>query len=183
MVRCYSRGMSPSPDPTPSPLVVQLVTDNQTPWWWTGALTGFFVLLAAFVAFMSLRASDKRKLSREDRRQWDSLIKDGFVTASTLIDELVALHTLKGKLHMPDASPDEAERAQEIVASLYATANEFDLIANEATGMAMFEVAIAAKAVEFNLSHGIHTSHGHLELVTSSQNLIAEVKKNLRITK
>jgi hypothetical protein len=47
---------------------------------WLGPLlTGGFVLVAAVIALLSLRWSDLRKLTREDRRQWDAELKASYV--------------------------------------------------------------------------------------------------------
>lgn len=79
------------PTPSPSPLGVHVVTDG-APWWWVPVLlqafaTGFFVLAAALIALKSLEASDKRKLEREDQRQWDSERKAAFVAISSSISQ------------------------------------------------------------------------------------------------
>lgn len=49
------------------------------PWWLAPALTGFFVLVAAFIALGSLWLSDRRKLKREDARQWDRELREIYV--------------------------------------------------------------------------------------------------------
>lgn len=78
--------------PSPSPLHVHVITDNAAPVWLVPAMTGGFVLLAALItggiAFLSLRASDKRKLRREDSRQWDSELKSIYVAISTQMTKL-----------------------------------------------------------------------------------------------
>jgi hypothetical protein len=65
--------------PSPSPILVQLVNEESLPVWLTQLIPGLFVLIAAVIALASLRASDKRRLGREDRRQWDSELKASYV--------------------------------------------------------------------------------------------------------
>lgn len=75
-----------------APLDVHLIIDNAAPVWLVPAMTGGFVLLAALItggiAFFSLRASDKRKLRREDSRQWDTELKSIYVAISTQMTKL-----------------------------------------------------------------------------------------------
>ena len=65
--------------PSPTPILVQIVSQEPPPVWLGPLLTGGFVLLAAFIALLSLRWSDLRKLAREDRRQWDAELKIAYV--------------------------------------------------------------------------------------------------------
>lgn len=80
---------TPLPTPSPSPVLVQLVNDGAVPPWLAlvvaPLLTGAFVLAAARIALKSLEASDRRKLDREDRRQWDNELKAIYVAIAKLI--------------------------------------------------------------------------------------------------
>ncbi|MFB9443455.1 hypothetical protein Dvina_40810 [Dactylosporangium vinaceum] len=38
-----------------------------------------FLLIGALIAFLSTAASDRRRVAREDRRQWDKAIRDAGV--------------------------------------------------------------------------------------------------------
>jgi len=59
------------------------------PWWLQILLqalaTGIFVLGAALITFRSVQASDRRKLEREDQRQWDNERKQAFVAIAAAI--------------------------------------------------------------------------------------------------
>ncbi|MBT1631519.1 hypothetical protein [Curtobacterium flaccumfaciens] len=71
---------------------MQVLTDGVAPVWLAPLLTGLFVLAAALItagiAFLSLRASDRRKLEREDRRQWDNELKAAYVTIAAQVSEV-----------------------------------------------------------------------------------------------
>lgn len=79
---------SPLPSPLKSPILVQLVDPNASPVWLAPLLTGVFVLIAALVALLSLRLSDRRKLDREDRRQWDREMKDSHAKVASAVHRL-----------------------------------------------------------------------------------------------
>ncbi|MFJ3322000.1 hypothetical protein [Curtobacterium sp. NPDC086286] len=80
--------------------------DGTAPVWQGPLLTGLFVLaaagLTAGVAFFSLWLSDRRKLRREDQRQWDSELKQSYVT---IVDQTREVYTALVVLEA--ASPSE----------------------------------------------------------------------------
>jgi hypothetical protein len=123
---------------------VQLISENQTPWWWGGALTGSFVVIAALVAFFSLKASDRRKLSREDRRQWDVIIKDGFISTSTAMNSLVLLSADHTDVLDEDAYGEVVAQAESIRLAFEARRSEWELIAADETVAAFIKFARAA---------------------------------------
>ncbi|MFS2028981.1 MULTISPECIES: hypothetical protein [unclassified Curtobacterium] len=86
--------------PTSSPSPLHIVMDGTSPVWLQPLLTGAFVLAAAIItagiAFLSLRASDKRKLAREDKRQWDREVREVY--------SMVAAETRRLLAHMESAS-------------------------------------------------------------------------------
>lgn len=175
--------------PTPTPLIVQIVSENQTPWWWAGALTGFFVLLAALVAFLSLRASDKRKLEREDRRQWDRDIKKQYLDAIALIDKLSDLHRRHTHVRMEDISVASNRKrlqthaaAEEILNKLQRIADEFDLFAVKDLSDAMNDVVQVAYKITANLHDGIADKVDRQKLAHESMKLTGATKKALRIS-
>ncbi|ROS46199.1 hypothetical protein [Curtobacterium sp. PhB78] len=61
------------------------------PWWLPPLLTGAFVLAAAFITLGSLWLSDRRKLCREDRRQWDRELKDNYIGVAAEMGPLLVL--------------------------------------------------------------------------------------------
>lgn len=77
-----------NPTPTAFPTVLHVVMDGSSPVWLQPLLTGAFVLAAALVALTSLWLSDRRKLRREDLRQWDSELRDVHTTVSASVRTL-----------------------------------------------------------------------------------------------
>lgn len=59
------------------------------PWWGVSVVAGTFLLVGALIAFTSTALSDRRKLAREDRRQWDKEIRDAFVEISSHVDDII----------------------------------------------------------------------------------------------
>lgn len=55
---------------------------DAAPWWGVPLIAGAFLLTGALIAFISTSVSDRRKLAREDRRQWDREIRDSYVEIS-----------------------------------------------------------------------------------------------------
>ncbi|MBT1631517.1 hypothetical protein [Curtobacterium flaccumfaciens] len=88
--------------PSPSPIVVELTGQNQAPFWLAPGLTSIVVVIAALIAYLSLRASDKRKLQREDQRQWDHRLTDAYV------EILTALEPVQQALSQASGDGDEA---------------------------------------------------------------------------
>lgn len=78
----------PTPTPSQSPSVIHVVMDGATPVWQGPLLTGGFVLAAALIALVSLYFSDRRKLEREDRRQWDGDLKRAYLAIIGQTDEV-----------------------------------------------------------------------------------------------
>ena len=65
-------------------------TPGSTPssWsWQTAATQGGFVVVGALIAFTSTWASDRRKLKREDDRQWNAELKASYVAIATAVME------------------------------------------------------------------------------------------------
>lgn len=75
----YLSPTSPAPAPTTA----------SAPWWGVPVIAGIFLLSGALIAFLSTAASDRRKLAREDRRQWDKEIRDAYVEISKLVNEIM----------------------------------------------------------------------------------------------
>ncbi|WP_433125321.1 hypothetical protein ACQPWW_22515 [Micromonospora sp. CA-240977] len=51
-------------------------------------IAGAFLLIGALIAFLSMAASDRRKLAREDRRQWDREIRDAYVDIAAEVNKI-----------------------------------------------------------------------------------------------
>jgi len=56
------------------------------PWWGVPVIAGAFLLTGALIAFISTSISDRRKLAREDRRQWDREIRDSYIEISNQVN-------------------------------------------------------------------------------------------------
>src|SRR5579885_1893176 len=75
--------MTGTPPPTPiGPMNVADAVVQAAPWWGVPLLAGTFLLLGAVIAFVSTYFSDRRKLAREDQRQWDKEIRDLYMQMS-----------------------------------------------------------------------------------------------------
>ncbi|WP_437770618.1 hypothetical protein [Arthrobacter sp. KNU40] len=61
--------------PSPPPVIINM-PDTGAPWWGVPLLAGIFVLIGALAAFLSTRASDRRKSKNEDARRYDEEIKN-----------------------------------------------------------------------------------------------------------
>lgn len=53
----------------------QILASEKSPWWGIPLITGLATLFGALVAFISTRASDRRKARHEDNRRYDEEIK------------------------------------------------------------------------------------------------------------
>jgi len=82
--------MTPLPSSTTIP--EQVTSASTFPIWFAPMLTGMFVLLAALIALASLWLSDRRKLAREDRRQWDFALREAYVTVAQLVRKAQRAH-------------------------------------------------------------------------------------------
>jgi hypothetical protein len=74
--------LATSPSPAPAP------TTTSAPWWGVPVVAGCFLLIGALIAFLSTAASDRRKLAREDRRQWDKEIRDAYIDIAGNVNEI-----------------------------------------------------------------------------------------------
>lgn len=165
------------PTPIPSPLVVQIITDNQTPWWASGALTGAFLLIVAIIAFLSLKASDKRKLEREDQRQWDILIKDAYLQAASDISSILQLTLKQYETDSPGVSLAKATQARD---RLQNRGREFHLIAPKASE-AMDDVAHKAATLISQWSGDFVWDIQRQDLIVARDRLFTQVKNTLRL--
>jgi hypothetical protein len=62
---------------------------DAAPWWGIPVIAGCFLLVGATLAFLSTALSDRRKMKRDDLRQWDKDLRDLYVQASGVVNEIV----------------------------------------------------------------------------------------------
>ena len=171
-----------NPTPSPTPFMVQLITDNQTPWWWGGALTGSFVVLAALVAFFSLRASDKRKLAREDLRQWDILIKDRVIAIEPAIEWVMNIsETWDTQTETLRASSRAA--AVSLTERLSDLETEFLLIAPDDVYTATANLLDASRKLDRAFRLGTNISVAEGDFAIAHVDFLLAIKKGLRLSK
>ncbi|MFS2028984.1 MULTISPECIES: hypothetical protein [unclassified Curtobacterium] len=58
---------------------------TSAPGWQTALISGGFLVAGAAIAFLSTWFSDRRKLRREDQRQWDAELKASYVAISAAV--------------------------------------------------------------------------------------------------
>jgi hypothetical protein len=72
-------------------LALTTTTATETaPWWGVPFLSGLFVVAVAVVAFLSLRASDLRKIRQEDKRRWNEQVVDVAMELLVICDDAVS---------------------------------------------------------------------------------------------
>lgn len=72
-----AEAISPTPPATaPGPSI------SAAPWWATPIVAGIFLVIGSTLALGSTWLSDRRKLRRDDLRQWDREIRDGDIRVS-----------------------------------------------------------------------------------------------------
>jgi hypothetical protein len=74
---------------SPTPASVPTPRTGSAPWWGVPVIAGTFLLAGALIAFLSTAASDRRKLAREDRRQWDKEIRDAYVEIAKHVNDVI----------------------------------------------------------------------------------------------
>lgn len=88
---------------TPTP-VAPAAPVASAPWWAVPLVAGAFLIIGALIAFVSTAASDRRKLAREDRRQWDKEVRDAYVEITKHVSVIMEFRY--------QVIPDEARRAR-----------------------------------------------------------------------
>lgn len=119
---------SSTPTPTSSPLLVQVTGLSANPPWLVPLLTGAFVLAAALIALLSLYLSDRRKLAREDRRQWDREIRETYLEISADV-ELLRLILANSYNRLPSINRFDEPGVEEARNRVFRNCRELELIA------------------------------------------------------
>lgn len=117
------------------------------PSWSTALISGVFALFGAAIAFVSNWLSDRRKLQREDLRQWDSELRASYVAIAAAVSECrlevarVRAGTSEERLAAVMKPTEEAMRTiQEHVRSLELIAREPVTDAAKAVQVAIAEI-------------------------------------------
>lgn len=121
--------------PTPPPIIINMPPTG-APWWAPYLLAGLFVIFGAAIGLISTHLSDKRKLRADDRRQRDKEIRDLYLEADAAY-RVVRDAWSSSRTHIKSEYP-EAEQAVEDLARV---ASSLELIANELTTDAAWELA------------------------------------------
>lgn len=137
--------LSPSSKPpSPAPSALHVVLDGGSPVWLAPLLTGTFVLIAALItagiAFLSVRASDRRKLSREDRRQWDNELKRAYLAINAEVRDV--------RIHLSRIHPGEQVAPPGLVVVLERA------MANVSKETALLEIFAPAEVVDASKAVG-----------------------------
>lgn len=130
--------------PTASSAPLHVVMDGGSPVWLQPLLTGAFVLAAALIALTSLWLSDRRKLAREDRRQWDRELKQSYV--------VIAAEVQRVRLHLSRVRPGDDESLTSVLEALEAS---MTVVSQNTESMRLFapkDVVEAAYAVGASLA-------------------------------
>ncbi len=123
---------------------------GSAPWWGVPVIAGGFLLAGAVLAFVAIALSDRRKLTREDRRRWDREIRDTYLEITRHLARITAFRY--------QVLTDEDERRLRYQAGAYALAGMREQVA-------MLEVigtpALIAKAHELEDRTGVVVSLWH----------------------
>jgi hypothetical protein len=64
-----------TPQPSPSPILVELATSQASaPWWGVPVVAGLFLIIGAILGYIFNRANERRRELREDKRRFDEKI-------------------------------------------------------------------------------------------------------------
>jgi hypothetical protein len=163
------------------PLTTASVSPS-APWWANPILAGIFVLGGALTAFVSTWFSDRRRLRREDLRQWDKEIREGYVRVSRSV-EVIADTFYSYFPDPPHSLFQEAYRvAQPSVNEIRDVHANFTIIAQQRTIERLKDIDELAQTILATLHDGIRPKKAiYLELRDAATNFLVAVKANLRI--
>ena len=169
-----------NPTPSPTPFIVQVISDGSTAPWLTPLLAGLFLIVGAFIAFMSTALSDRRKLRRDDLRQWDKEIRDTFLRIARAHQVLVVYPFMISEGSRPaSADVKEARAALHEIAS---AASEMQLIAPVRVALAATDVSEKAR----RMVNAVDSSQGWANESTAMDKslsvLLDSVKTALRLS-
>ncbi|MFJ9780146.1 hypothetical protein ACIRSS_11220 [Amycolatopsis sp. NPDC101161] len=75
---------------SPVPAALAPAAPGSAPWWGVPVIAGGFLLAGAVIAFLATSLSDRRRLNREDRRQWDRDIRDAYLEITRYFGRITA---------------------------------------------------------------------------------------------
>lgn len=150
------------------------------PWWGVPVIAGGFLILGGLLAFTSTWLSDRRKLRREDRRQWDKVLLETYLRIVELLPELRQTRWLQeGEAIMRRHS--EMEKAQ---AELENFGHTVSLVADNQL-LASFRALCDVTRVPVARAHdglGIRAAENRA-IGNAHSEFEGEVRRGLRITK
>lgn len=165
-------------------------TISTSPWWGVPLIAGSFLIVGALIAFLSTYFSDKRKLSREDVRQWDKEIRDIYVATSSLTKQLLELRWRDslpadfGEMNAEQRrkSAKRYELAHSYTRELEALADQLRLFAAERTVEYMDELVRSAQSIISTFHDHIHPGkRPFIKLYGCRGELLHAVQENLRL--
>lgn len=131
--------------PTPPPVIINM-PDTGAPWWGVPLLAGLFVIIGAAVTYFSTRASDKRKVKREDKVR---IATESTESASKLMEEAARIEKLVAQQQTLSHAKFQGDYLNEITAlleDLDSAWTKFELVADKdllQPGKDLFAAAIA----------------------------------------
>jgi len=156
------------------------VATSSPPGWTTSLIAGGFALFGAGVAFTSTWLSDRRRLKRDDLRQWDKEIRDGYIRASRATQVICATRFLFTVGHQDFAGASEA--AEKALHEIRSVQSEFTVIALPETNESIDYLGLTAQRYVARLRGNIRPTDLDAEIVQNARDrLLASVKGNLRI--
>jgi hypothetical protein len=155
---------------TPSPSVA--------PWWGVAVIAGFFLLAGGFLAFFSTWLSDRRKLKREDQRQWDKVLLATYLKVVELVPKLRQTRWLSDGTQVAERHPEMSSVQQE----LEDLGHTLVIVGDDGLFEAFKELCDATGNAVTKAHDGIKiTGPENRRISTAREALEVEVRRSLRI--
>lgn len=175
----FLAGPSGVPSPVPT-FVIQTVSQPGTPTWVTPVVAGIFVIAGAIIAFFSTRWSDRKRLQREDRRQWDKQILELY---AAIFDSTKSLNDIwhSGRLSRKSRKAVLAEVA-ELTRIIQKSSGELTIIGPPKVSEAAQEVALQAQYLENNIQQHRAGKNAFRPVTSAAFELQAQTRLALRVS-
>jgi hypothetical protein len=163
---------------TTTPTAPDAVVDA-APWWGVPLVAGLFVLFGALIALLSAFLSDRRKLRREDQRQWDREIRDLYVAA---MRETAVIRDGWRSLRQKSAlERQDMETCWEAQDRLRDIGRSMEIIGAPATITALDELQEAVHGVVSNMHDLVFDKEEYRKIRPAEDAFLKAVKRNLRV--